>query len=44
MAPTRELCQQIYTETSKFAKLLGINVLPVFGGVDPHTLWQDLKK
>lgn len=43
IAPTRELCQQIFTVFNKFCKLFNINVIPVFGGIDPHELWKDIK-
>ena len=43
LAPTRELCQQIHSVFTKIAKLFAINVLPVFGGVNPHQLWKDIK-
>ena len=43
LSPTRELCHQIFTVASKFCKLFNVNVLPVFGGVDPHELWKDIK-
>ena len=28
---------------AKFCKLFKVNALPVFGGVDPHELWKDIK-
>jgi superfamily II DNA/RNA helicase len=43
LAPTRELCLQIFTVVNKFCKLFKVNALPVFGGVDPHELWKDIK-
>ena len=43
MAPTRELCQQIYNEYRKYCKRLDINVLPIFGGANQHQLWKDIK-
>ena len=43
LAPTRELCQQIHAIFCKYAKLFTLNVLPVFGGVDPHVLWKQIK-
>ncbi|KAJ4847296.1 DEAD-box ATP-dependent RNA helicase 45 [Turnera subulata] len=32
MAPTRELVQQIHSDTRKFAKVMGIRCVPVYGG------------
>ncbi|CDW84857.1 dead-box atp-dependent rna helicase 24-like [Stylonychia lemnae] len=43
MAPTRELCQQIYNEYKKYAKRYNVNVLPIFGGVNQHQIWKDIK-
>eukprot|EP00347_Sterkiella_histriomuscorum_P009775 403339941 len=43
MAPTRELCQQIYNEYRKYCKPYNVNVLPIFGGVQQHQLWKDIK-
>lgn len=31
-APTRELCQQIYTEARRFGKVYNIHTVAVFGG------------
>lgn len=36
VAPTRELAQQIYTEVVKFSKGLGIDVAPIYGGMNLH--------
>ncbi|TNV85523.1 hypothetical protein FGO68_gene1017 [Halteria grandinella] len=43
LAPTRELCTQIYDVYRKFCKRFRVNVLPMFGGMDQHQLWKDLK-
>ena len=43
MAPTRELCMQIYEVFRKYCKPFNINVLPIFGGVNQHQLWKDIK-
>lgn len=32
LAPTRELCQQIYVETRKYSKKYGLKVASVLGG------------
>ena len=44
LAPTRELCDQIHSVFTKICKIFLINVLPVFGGVNPHQLWKDIKQ
>ena len=43
MAPTRELCNQIYEVYRKYCKRFNVNVLPMFGGMDQHQLWKDIK-
>lgn len=43
VAPTRELCSQIYQEYKKYTKRFNINVLPIFGGMNQHELWKDIK-
>jgi ATP-dependent RNA helicase DDX42 len=43
VCPTRELCHQIFTVATKICRPFNVNVLPVFGGVDPHELWKDIK-
>ncbi|KAJ7565134.1 hypothetical protein O6H91_02G049400 [Diphasiastrum complanatum] len=42
-APTRELAQQIYTETKKFAKPSGLRVSGVFGGMSKFEQFKELK-
>ncbi|KAH7331342.1 hypothetical protein KP509_20G028100 [Ceratopteris richardii] len=42
-APTRELAQQIYLETKKFAKPYGIRVSGVFGGMSKFEQFKELK-
>ncbi|MCO5574722.1 hypothetical protein L7F22_028512 [Adiantum nelumboides] len=42
-APTRELAQQIYTETKKFAKPYGIRVSGIFGGMSKFEQFKELK-
>ncbi len=36
LAPTRELCQQIYQVCASLCKMFEVNTIPIFGGVDPH--------
>lgn len=40
LAPTRELCQQIYHETKRFCKPYNISCCPVYGGVNR---WEQTK-
>ncbi|KAH7578240.1 hypothetical protein ACOSP7_000549 [Xanthoceras sorbifolium] len=42
-APTRELAQQIYLETKKFAKSHGIRVSAVYGGMSKLEQFKELK-
>ncbi|KAH9319005.1 hypothetical protein KI387_020774 [Taxus chinensis] len=42
-APTRELAQQIYMETKKFAKPQGIRVSGVYGGMSKLEQFKELK-
>lgn len=42
-APTRELAQQIYLEAKKFAKLHGIRVSAVYGGMSKLDQFKELK-
>lgn len=42
-APTRELAQQIYSETKKFAKPYGIRVSGIFGGMSKFEQFKELK-
>lgn len=44
MSPTRELAMQTWKEANKFAKLLGLNVVCVYGGVGISEQIADLKK
>lgn len=44
LAPTRELSQQIYTETQRFAKPYGIRVLCTYGGGSKYEQSKDLEK
>jgi len=44
MAPTRELVQQIHSDIKKFAKVLGLNCVPVYGGSRVAQKISDLKK
>ena len=43
IAPTRELCYQIYEVCAKYCKRLNINVLPLFGGMDMQQIWKSIK-
>lgn len=42
-APTRELAQQIYSETRKFAKACGIRISGVYGGMSKFEQFKELK-
>ncbi|XP_073395939.1 DEAD-box ATP-dependent RNA helicase 24 isoform X3 [Physcomitrium patens] len=42
-APTRELAQQIYSEAKKFAKVYGIRVSGVYGGMSKFEQFKELK-
>eukprot|EP00899_Mesostigma_viride_P010303 jgi/Mesvir1/19274/Mv10354-RA.1 len=42
-APTRELAQQIYAETRKFAKAYNLRVAGVFGGMSKFEQFKELK-
>ncbi|KAG6556407.1 hypothetical protein Mapa_002350 [Marchantia paleacea] len=42
-SPTRELAQQIYSETKKFAKAYGIRVSGVYGGMSKFEQFKELK-
>lgn len=44
LVPTRELCLQVYKETKRFAKGLGIRTVPLYGGVPKHEQWRELQK
>ncbi|KAG2698015.1 hypothetical protein I3760_07G131200 [Carya illinoinensis] len=44
MAPTRELVQQIHSDIKKFAKVLGIRCVPVYGGSGVAQQISDLKR
>jgi len=43
MAPTRELCQQIYIETKKYSKKYNLRVCCLLGGENKHEQWKILK-
>jgi len=43
LAPTRELCQQICVETTKFAKLFDLKCVSIIGGDDKTDQWRELK-
>lgn len=43
LSPTRELCNQIYEVFKKYCKRFNVNVLPIFGGINQHELWKDIK-
>jgi len=44
VAPTRELCVQIYHEAKKFAKAYNIQVMAVYGGASKTEQFKDLRK
>ena len=44
MAPTRELCQQIFTEARKFSKTSEIHVAGCYGGASKNEQRLDLLK
>ena len=43
LAPTRQLCQQIYIETKKFTKKQSLRVECLLGGENKHEQWKTLK-
>ena len=43
VAPIRELCQQIYLEAKKFAKLFNLKVISIIGGENKTDQWRDIK-
>ena len=43
LAPTRELCQQICTETNKFASLFDLKCVSIIGGENKTEQWKELK-
>ncbi|XP_061376217.1 DEAD-box ATP-dependent RNA helicase 42-like [Gastrolobium bilobum] len=44
MAPTRELVQQIHSDIKKFAKVLGLRCVPVYGGSGVAQQISELKR
>ncbi|XAR56870.1 RNA helicase [Bertholletia excelsa] len=44
MAPTRELVQQIHSDVKKFAKVMGLNCVPVYGGSGVAQQISELKR
>ncbi|KAF8364608.1 hypothetical protein HHK36_033422 [Tetracentron sinense] len=44
MAPTRELVQQIHSDIKKFAKVMGVNCIPVYGGSGVAQQISELKR
>ncbi|KAL9689970.1 hypothetical protein QQ045_010363 [Rhodiola kirilowii] len=44
MAPTRELVQQIHSDIKKFAKVVGVRCVPVYGGSDVAQQISELKR
>ncbi|KAF9595307.1 hypothetical protein IFM89_038459 [Coptis chinensis] len=44
MAPTRELVQQIHSDIKKFAKVMGVTCVPVYGGSGVAQQISDLKR
>ncbi|KAL8478908.1 hypothetical protein ACS0TY_030702 [Phlomoides rotata] len=44
MAPTRELVQQIHSDIKKFAKVMGLTCVPVYGGSGVAQQISDLKR
>ncbi|XP_044510847.1 DEAD-box ATP-dependent RNA helicase 42-like [Mangifera indica] len=44
MAPTRELVQQIHSDIKKFAKVMGIGCVPVYGGSGVAQQISELKR
>ena len=43
LAPTRELCQQIYVEVKKYGKKFNIKTGCILGGQNKHEQWKILK-
>ena len=44
LAPTRELCVQIYQEAKKFAKAYNIQVTAIYGGASKTEQFKELRK
>jgi ATP-dependent RNA helicase DDX42 len=44
LAPTRELCVQIYHEAKKFAKAYSIEVTAIYGGASKTNQFKELRK
>lgn len=44
LAPTRELCVQIYHEAKKFAKAYNIQVTAIYGGASKTEQFKELRK
>ncbi len=43
LAPTRELCQQIYIETKKYGKKMELKIGCLLGGENKHEQWKMLR-
>ncbi|CAD8106497.1 unnamed protein product [Paramecium sonneborni] len=43
MVPTRELGQQVFLETKKYAQLFNISVCALLGGENKHHQWKELR-
>jgi superfamily II DNA/RNA helicase len=44
IAPTRELCQQIFAEATRLCGPFQLRIVPLFGGVEKKDQFRDLKK
>lgn len=43
LCPTRELSQQVYLESKKYARLYNISISALLGGENKHDQWKELK-
>lgn len=44
MCPTRELCQQVYTETKRYGRKFKLRISALLGGESKHQQWKELRK
>lgn len=43
LCPTRELSQQVYIETKRYARIFGVRVAALLGGENKHEQWKELR-
>lgn len=44
LCPTRELCQQVYSETKRYGRLFDVSISTVLGGENKHEQFKELRK